>query len=207
MTARKQCFLTVYVLHIHHGYCFGCFSSYFLLFVTFGPTSPASQYSIYGKRSLPHLGYGRPYTNTVAALFDAHRQRCHVDCNCTACILAWRSARGMCSMNTSSYLLYSFLVLLHCAALDVTDVVVCWRLWNVTGQVLFLMCRSWSGSYWNLLHFIAVQSVTRVRENLLKPVSCHFNWRYAVRIANLKVRIGHGYWAHGSETWAIAPSV
>ena len=38
------------------------FSSYFLLFVTFGPTSPASQYSIYGKRSLPHLGYGHTRT-------------------------------------------------------------------------------------------------------------------------------------------------
>ena len=29
MTARKQCFLTIYdivhVLHRHHGYCFGCF--------------------------------------------------------------------------------------------------------------------------------------------------------------------------------------
>ena len=47
------------------------FSSYFLLFVTFGPTSSASQYArccIYGKRSLPHFGYGRPYTNTVYAI-------------------------------------------------------------------------------------------------------------------------------------------
>ena len=25
MTARKQCFLTIYVLHRHRGYCFGCF--------------------------------------------------------------------------------------------------------------------------------------------------------------------------------------
>ena len=43
----------------------GCFSSYFLLFVTFGPTSSTSQYAcccIYGKRSLPHLGYGRTRT-------------------------------------------------------------------------------------------------------------------------------------------------
>ena len=43
----------------------GCFSSYFLLFVTFGPTSSTSQYAcccIYGKRSLPHLGYGHTRT-------------------------------------------------------------------------------------------------------------------------------------------------
>ena len=41
------------------------FSSYFLLFVTFGPTSSASQYArccIYGKRSLPHFGYGHTRT-------------------------------------------------------------------------------------------------------------------------------------------------
>ena len=50
------------------------FSSYFLLFVTFGSTSPASQY-VYT------VSGHWPYTNTVyaiAALFDAHRQRCHV---------------------------------------------------------------------------------------------------------------------------------
>ena len=44
MTATKQCFLTIYVLHRHRGYRFGCFFySYLLLFVTFGPTSSASQ--------------------------------------------------------------------------------------------------------------------------------------------------------------------
>ena len=41
----------------------------------------------------------------IAALFDAHRQRCYINYSCTACILACRrSARGMCSMNTSSFL-------------------------------------------------------------------------------------------------------
>ena len=43
----------------------GCFSSYFLLFVTFGPTSSTSQCArccIYGKWSLPHLGYGHTRT-------------------------------------------------------------------------------------------------------------------------------------------------
>ena len=47
----------------------GCFSSYFLLFVTFGPTSSTSQYAcccIYGKRSLPHLGYGHTRTQFIA---------------------------------------------------------------------------------------------------------------------------------------------
>ena len=29
MTARKQCFLTIYVLHRHRGYCFGCFFQLF----------------------------------------------------------------------------------------------------------------------------------------------------------------------------------
>ena len=29
MTARKQCFLTIDVLHRHHGYCFGCFFQLF----------------------------------------------------------------------------------------------------------------------------------------------------------------------------------
>ena len=98
--ANSKKLLYVYLTEVK-ALSFAVFSSYFLLFVIFGPTSPASQYSIYGKRSLPHLGYGIdntlyylwiwPYTNTVyaiAALFDAHRQRCHVDCSCTACILA-----------------------------------------------------------------------------------------------------------------------
>ena len=102
MTARKQCYLTIYVLHRHRGYCFGCFSSYFLLFVTFGPTSPASQY-IYNtvsghshtldmaihKNSIRDSRLGRDVTSIVAALHASW----HV---------ARPSARGMCSMNTSS---------------------------------------------------------------------------------------------------------
>ena len=109
VTARKQCFLAIYVYFTDIVAIVSAvfFASYFLLFVTFCPTSPTSQFNmlIYGKRSLPHLGYGHARTQYTrsAALFDAHRQRCHVDCSCTACILACRrSARGMCSMNTSS---------------------------------------------------------------------------------------------------------
>ena len=105
MTARKQCFLTIYVLHRHHGYCFGCFSSSFLLFVTFGPTSPASHaiYTVSGhshtldmaihvhENSIRDSRLGRDVTSIVAALHASW----HV---------ARRSARGMCSMNTSSLL-------------------------------------------------------------------------------------------------------
>ena len=97
MTARKQCFLTIYVLHRHRGYCFCCFfSSYFLLFVTFGSTSPV--YTVSGHSHT--LDMNTVYA--IAALFDAHRQRCHVDCSCTACILACRRSwqRGVCVLWT-----------------------------------------------------------------------------------------------------------
>ena len=103
MTARKQS-RSMYFTDIM-AIVSAVFSSYFLLFVTFGPTSPASQYFVYTVSGHSHtLDMAiHKYTNTVyaiAALFDEHRQRCHVDCSC---ILACRrSARGMCSMNTSS---------------------------------------------------------------------------------------------------------
>ena len=37
MTARKQCFLTIYVLHRHHGYCFGCFFQLFPIICNIWP--------------------------------------------------------------------------------------------------------------------------------------------------------------------------
>ena len=83
MTARKQCFLTIYVLHRHHGYCFGCFFQLFPIIRNIWPhLSSFTICCIYGKRSLPHLGYvyirdrrpvrcasaGRDVTSIVAAL-------------------------------------------------------------------------------------------------------------------------------------------
>ena len=58
MTARKQCFLTIYVLHRHRGYCFGCFFQLFPIIRNIWPHLFSFTIVLYGKRSLPHLGYG-----------------------------------------------------------------------------------------------------------------------------------------------------
>ena len=79
------------------------FSSYFLLFVTFSPTSSASQYArccIYGKRSLPHSDMVI-HEHSIRDIAMREMSRRVVDCSCT--VSCRHSARGMCSMNTSSY--------------------------------------------------------------------------------------------------------
>ena len=106
MTARKQCFLTIYVLHRHRGYCFGCFFQLFPIVRNIWPhlfsftilyTVSGDSHTCTGRDSL----VPRPET---ASLGTRLRQRCHVgavDCSCT--ISCRRSARGMCSMNISSF--------------------------------------------------------------------------------------------------------
>ena len=93
MTARKQYFPMICVLHRCRDYCLGCFfPSYFLLFITFGPTSSASQYArccccIYGISGHSHpsdmaihehitrdstcsMSIGRDVTSIVTALYS-----------------------------------------------------------------------------------------------------------------------------------------
>ena len=65
----KQCFLTIYVLHRHHGYCFGCFFQLFPIIRNIWPhfSSFTIVYTVSGHSHTLDMAI----TNTVYAIAAA----------------------------------------------------------------------------------------------------------------------------------------
>ena len=102
MTARKQYFPTIYVLHRRRDYCLGCCFQLFPIICNIWPhlfsfNMHVVVYTVSGHSNTLDMAI---HEHSIAP-FNAHRQRCHVDCSCT--VSCRRSVRGMCSMNTSGF--------------------------------------------------------------------------------------------------------